>query len=497
MNITTSLKELDYSMKTQPCVRGEPPVRRFKMLKLNTIHCIDARSGLKSLPDASIDCIVTSPPYWALRDYELQPLVWGGKAECAHRFASHLIREQRKLTHGITDAVNEKLATQTCEVCSAWRGSLGLEPSLELYVEHLCMIFDEAWRVLKPTGTLWVNLGDTYVGSWGSSGPHRSSTHTKQDRTGSWFRPGYDDMAVSPPSSMEQVVARRSLCQIPARFAIAMANRGWIVRNDIVWHKPNHMPASVKNRFTTSWEHLFLFVRSERYYFDLDAVRVPHTSLKKAKIPGPARWSPHLHGLRRPPRGGEEGSMHPLGKNPGDFWTIPAETRTLGAILGPSGAVKVPGGSGWVGHPGGGQSRIVRERDPRCLSPNGKNPGDVWDVKTVSSKWGHFATFPEGLVERPIKAGCPAEVCVKCGIPQMSRFTKLARNELILGCNCGAKSMPGIVLDPFMGSGTTAVVAKRLGRQFLGFEMNANYVELAMKRLEILNVESTPNADAA
>ena len=146
----------------------------------------------------------------------------------------------------------------------------------------------------------------------------------------------------------------------------------------------------------------------------------------------------------------KEARMHPLGKNPGDFWPIPTETRSLGAMTGQSGAVKVPGGAGWVGHVAGGQARIIREQDPRWLSPNGKNPGDAWEIHTRPFPGAHFAVYPEALCEIPIKAGCPPD---------------------------------GIVLDPFTGSWTTAVVAKRLGRQFVAFELNAEYVKLASKRV--------------
>jgi hypothetical protein len=157
-----------------------------------------------------------------------------------------------------------------------------------------------------------------------------------------------------------------------------------------------------------------------------------------------------------------------------------------GAILGASSVTKVPGGSGWTGHVPGGEARILRENDPRWLPTNGKNPGDTWDIKTVSSRYGHFAVFPEKLVELPIIAGCPKEVCAKCGTPQLTRVQNrngAAETKLVLGCDCKAGLQPGIVLDPFIGSGTTAVVANRLGRRFLGFELNANYIELAMRRL--------------
>lgn len=388
------------------------------MLSIDKIHCTDALKGLKLLPKESVNCVVTSPPYWSVRDYGIPATKWFDGARCV----------------------------------------LGLEPSLTAYVDHLCEVFNEVYRVLKPTGTLWVNLGDTYAGSWGNYAPGgiNGAQRPRTPDGDRWRRPAYSDTSKRPPSSIKQPVRPKSLCFIPERFALAMIDRGWILRNRIVWHKPNHMPSSVKDRFTSSWEYLFFFVKSKRYYFDLDAVRVPHKTVVRHNLqlkPGvEARPSPNPRGRRMPPRADERGGLHPKGRNPADHWTIPPETRSLGAITGVQGAVKVPGGSGWVGHPPGGEARIIREQDTRWLSPAGKNPGDSWEISTQRRRpnGAHFAIYPERLCERPIEAGCPPD---------------------------------GLVLDPFAGSGTTAVVARRLGRRFLGFEINPDYVKMANARL--------------
>ncbi len=322
------------------------------------ILCIDAVSGLKRLPDESIDCVVTSPPYWSMRDYGIPETKWSDGSNCV----------------------------------------LGLEPELTVYVEHLCEVFDEVYRVLKPTGTLWVNLGDAYAGSWGNycpggiKGLQRSPEETGRRRQCS----SAADPSLRLPSSFRQSVQKKSLCLIPERFALAMLKRGWILRNRIVWHKPNAMPSSAKDRFANSWEYLFFFVKSTRYSFDLDAVRVPHKAVLSAKSDVKPialhRQSPSFRGRRLPPRVGEPGASH----------------------------------------------------------PNGKNPGDYWAIATRPFRTAHVAVFPEALCETPIKAGCP-------------------RN--------------GLVLDPFMGSGTTAIVAQRLGRRYLGFEINPDYVKMARARL--------------
>ncbi len=427
-------------------------------LSPDEIYCLDAQEGLKRLPDATVDCVVTSPPYWATRDYDLPMSSWPDGS----------------------------------------RSALGLETNFEDYIEHLCGVFDEIRRVLKPTGTVWVNLGDTY---------HNATKWTRLDESPQTIAGG-NNRGFKTGRRMDQGLPEKCLTLVPGRFAIEMIRRGWILRNDIVWHKPNHMPSSVKDRLTCSWEHLFLFVKGPKYYFDLDAVRVPHRSVG-AKLVRPGkharkRPSPHIIGVRQCPNLGDPQAAHPLGKNPADYWSMSSETRTLGAVIGERGAVKVPGGAGWTGHMPGGMARIVRELDPRWLSPNGKNPSDVWPIGTQPSSLGHFAMFPEKLVERPILAGCPAKVCKRCGTPRLTRrvfrYPEPARDSLktgdvpartakesvrmILGCKCKHGFEPGIVLDPFMGTGTTAVVAKKLGRRFIGFELSAQYVKVARKRLE-------------
>jgi DNA modification methylase len=453
------------------------------MLARNDIHVMDSLEGMKELADESVDMLLTSPPYWALRDFGVD-------------------------------------------------GQIGLEESYENFLEKLLLIFDEAHRVLKKTGTCWVNFGDTYAGSWGNYAPS-GIKNLQREKTISgkrWERKGSLSEMTRPPSSRPQTVQPKSLCMIPERFALGMLKRGWILRNKIIWHKPNHMPCSVKDRFTNSWEYLFMFAKSKKYYFDLDAVRVPHTSLQRANKVGCEKSN----------------DPQPTGDSQRDFWAVPSETRSKGALIGESGAVRVPGGQGWTGHPPGGQARIIREKDPRWLSPGGKNPGDVvkasggtgleqglvwrkggykewseakraekndprwpgqkshikdsysdagdyWDISSQPFKGAHFAVFPEKLCERPILAGCPKEVCAECGNP---RFFKTEKNQVekdsafqhakneVFPCGCNAGYKPGLVLDPFMGAGTTAVVAKKLGRDYIGFDLNPDYAAMAKRRIE-------------
>lgn len=190
------------------------------------LYWVHALEGLKKLPSDSVDCVMTSPPYWAMRDYGLPPVKWPDGTQ--------------------------------------W--PLGLEPDYQLYIEHLCMIFDEIKRVLKPTGTLWVNLGDGYYNG------NRLTTCKESPQT--ICNGNNRDFYCGP--KLCDGLPHKCLMQIPGRFAIKMIERGWILRNDIVWHKLNHLPESMKDRLTSSWEHVYFFTKHPRYYFDLDAVRVSH-----------------------------------------------------------------------------------------------------------------------------------------------------------------------------------------------------------------------------
>ncbi len=325
----------------------------MKTLPRNTILAGDARNVLAGLLPESVDCVVTSPPYAnAVRDY--------GKA-----------------------------------------GQLGQEPTITEYVQNLREVLRGVRRVLKPTGSLWVNIADSY------------SRHPSQG------------------------APRGSLLLAPQQIALALSEDGWIVRNVAVWHKPNPLPQSARDRLSPTYEVVIFATKSRRYFFDLDAIRTPHRSADRARI------ALREHGRRY------QGNNTGLGK------------------------LKAAG---------------------RVGNARGKNPGDVWTIPTAIDRLGHQATFPEALIERPILATCAEKVCVQCdekwcrSVRIVSKRTNEGmRHTREVGelrrCDCFAPSRPGIVLDPFMGTGTTAVVAKRLGRDFLGIELNPAYVKLATDRL--------------
>jgi len=257
--------------------------QNFK-IKTNTILKGNALEVLKTLPDNFIDCVMTSPPYYDLRDYGSGAIsTWGGSEICNHEW----VKNQE---------------SGFCVKCGAWRGQLGLEPSCEMYVQHLTQIFAEVKRVLKKSGSLWLNIGDTYF--------------TNHENLG--FK--------GILTSEDDVYNQKCLMGIPWRVAFALIKNGWILRNAVIWHKPNHMPASVKDRLANTYEYIFHFVKAQKYY-NLDAIRLPHKTTPKEKIqqnggkskyklPDPsAEKFNHTDALRK-------NGYHEEGKNPGDFWAV-------------------------------------------------------------------------------------------------------------------------------------------------------------------------------
>lgn len=341
-----------------------------------TILLGDALEQLGTLPANSIDTIVTSPPYYALRDYAVD-------------------------------------------------GQLGLEPNVDDWVVKLRDIFRETARVLKPAGSVWLDLGDAF---------------SKHHRYG------------APPKSM--------LCA-PERLLLALVADDWIVRSKVIWYKPNALPNSVADRLNINWEVIYLLVRSPRYFFDLDAIREDHRS----------------HAVRR---------------------TSPAKHKT----------------PEWVGPlASGSQDGLQRSRSPGVPGHHlGKNPGSVWAIPTRGFRGPHFATFPPELIRRPILASCPEAICTRCGKPwrrevsvkrlamsppskapkpddvQVMRFkarwhTVRKVGELI-PCGCEAPTVPGVVLDPFMGAGTVGLVAEELRRDWLGIEIAPRFRDMSIARIE-------------
>jgi len=364
----------------------------------------DALETLRTLPDESVNCCVTSPPYWGLRDYGTAQ--WdGGDPACDHR---HKLGGEGESS----EKQNTSSGTQTiqyrgrCQRCGAVRTDrqLGLEQTPEEYVGRLVEIFREVRRVLRDDGTLWLNLGDCYSGSWGNyGGQYRGNGKQREIITGSRVvNPAYDGLErFRPPTSNPPGLKPKDLCMIPARVALALQADGWWLRQDIIWAKPNPMPESVTDRCTKAHEYVFLLSKSERYYYNAEAIAELATS-------GPAGTV-----LKDQPR-----AMNSTPLLQSNRWGRKQEPVKQGAI----------------GIPKDGT----------------RNKRSVWTVATTGYKGAHFAVFPPEIPRLCIMAGSPPG---------------------------------GVVLDPFVGSGTTAAVALSLGRGYIGIELNPKYKTLIEKRL--------------
>jgi DNA modification methylase len=301
---------------------------RSMHLETNIIHVGDNLFHLTNIPDNSVDMCVTSPPYYNLRDYKNS-------------------------------------------------GQIGAENTVKDFVENLCKVFDEIHRILKPTGSCWVNIGDTYD--------------------------------------------KKKLLQVPSRFEIAMCDRGWHLRNEIIWSKPNPQPISSKDRFWGNHEKFFWFVKDvKKYYFNRDAILVPQAEISIRRM-----FSKNNMSKRK------------------DFNATSKEGFAISSNSQDKHYARMREEMG-----------IDKEFNYEELIKSGKCPTrpefDTWNVPSVTYKGAHFAVYPPELIEKPILSCCPEQ---------------------------------GIVIDPFMGSGTTGEVAKLNNRKYIGLELNPEYAILANERI--------------
>jgi DNA modification methylase len=363
-----------------------------------TLWLGDSLDVLRSLPAGSVDCCVTSPPYYGLRDY--------GEA-----------------------------------------GQYGLEPSPGAYVETMTAVFAEVRRVLANDGTLWLNLGDSYNTS-GTRQGHAGSSDVREKGHAKWYggnRTGLPD---------------KNLLGMPWRTAFALQADGWTLRNAIIWHKPTAMPESVTDRLSCRYEHVFLFSKSRRYWFNLDAIREP------LAFPEAADGSRVFGGVNK----AEALTTGSSARRTGNTYGRPQRARAeqiaaeKGLTQAHLDAIRAVGitdtGKATQTQTGVGKNRpemqaladeakaVLGGYYREFLTPSGKNPGDVWSIAMQPFAEAHFAVMPAALAERCVLSGC------KPG---------------------------GVVLDPFCGSGTTGLAAGKHGRRFVGIDLNRQYLDLALQ----------------
>jgi DNA modification methylase len=442
---------------------------------------------LKEIPDNSIDCIVTSPPYYGLRSYKGAETIWGGSPRCEHEWTEYVRKGQNggkssdklniKKSNEQNFQVFEDQRQNMCLKCGAWKGQLGLEPDYKMYLSHLLIVTSEIMRVLKPTGTLWWNMGDSYSGSNQGSGAMHKSPHGIQDVTKGYF--AADTNRKTPLA--HQDMPSKSLMQLPTRFAIRMVDeQGWILRNTMIWKKRNHMPSSVRDRLANSYEFIFFFTKQKHYFFNLDAVRVPNkvvgvTDMRPPNILRQKLYSnssynrsddPHLAQFKIKNTNARNGDISYERKQ----HLIKVIYSIAKSIRGQSQYNTTATGNFLEGERYAKSNRdalnILQQQEHLTVeeldslkdyiqnhfgNPIGKNPGDILELSTQPFKGAHFAVFPPKLPEFCIKAGCPKE---------------------------------GVVLDPFAGSGTTMFVAKQLGRSAIGIEISPEYAKIIKQRLD-------------
>jgi DNA modification methylase len=259
------------------------------IIMAHTVWVGDCLDKLRSMEDETVDCCVTSPPYYGLRNYGGKGRWWGGVRNCEHQkgdIITHQRRSNDKGSAGRKQTTNKGSGSRDtpsehthCIKCGAWFGQLGLEPSPEDFVSNLVEIFREVRRVLKPQGTFWLNIGDTYWGGKGKSGMKDSKLQAQ--RTNSLNKAHHNETGgkgiTRPQDGKHSIIKPKDLMMLPHRLAIALQDDGWWVRNDIVWAKPNPMPESVRDRCGRAHEYIFLLSKSKKYYFDSKAIKEPTT----------------------------------------------------------------------------------------------------------------------------------------------------------------------------------------------------------------------------
>lgn len=435
-------------------------------MELNKIYQGHTLDVLKAFPDNSVDMCVTSPPYYGLRKYgdDSEAPIWGDNGDCGHEWYEYTVKgaqggdgSGKVQTKGSNNfqTFPDSMVLE-CSKCGAMKCELGQELDYRIFIEHLVWIFREVRRVLKPYGTLWLNIGDSYAGSGG-----KGSQYSK-------------DVPVYKQKKTD--ITRTSLIGIPQRLMIALIDDGWVCRNDIVWHKPNGFCHPDKTKSTPNHEHIYELSGYAPWF-----AKEPSTYYYKQLT----EHLKHINVSRDIKFGGNKADKY-------------GNDAYSGRTYKPNGL------------------NVKNSRDTWFIRK--EYPMEIWSIMTASFSGAHFAVYPIELPRRAIEAGCPKKICTKCGTPvaynlscicegesdyngnalkdyenhsaqNPSESKKRALKSMVpkmwteILCDCDAGFNPGVILDPFMGSGTTALAALQEGVNYIGIELFKENIELADQRI--------------
>ncbi len=494
----------------------------------------DATEVIDSLPEHSVDSIMTSPPYFGLRVYDAPVRIFDNHNNCEHEWGENIITGDNRFRgeHSIVGrnknpevTLHGKFRSKFCSKCGAWQGVLGSESRPGDYIHHLVQIFDSCKRILKPSGSLWVNIADTRWNAKGSCfNPGGGNTSLQNNKKEAGVFPVQRGNKSDNPN-----IPVKSMVGIPERFAIAMIDRGWILRNKIIWHKNNCLPSSARDRFTDDYELLFFFTLNGKPLYWINEKTMQCVNKKPAGIHGQENidWKyipcPKCTSFESQVKTADCKRCNSTGVVRDSLWdsydyyfeqqfepmkyperlfnpdTSEHKTTTL-----KDEGNRVTGGL----------------HDGRTQYGNpalGRNMRTVWTINTrgLGKEYKHYAAFPAELCTTPILSTIPEFICSKCGLPKTKVYQKTgeligedgygSRTAEVQGvsvtsslltkkvmekefsglstCSCSASFVPGVILDPFGGTGTTALEARRLGRRAICIDISESYAKMAVKRV--------------